>query len=335
MKERRGNVMVRVGLVGVGFIGTVHAESLKNLQDEDLVNFVGVYDTNRNKAVQVSRKWNVRNFESYDDLLKNVDAVILAIPSHVRKDMVLKAIDEGKHVFSEKPLARNLKDGMEIIGRLKDRGDLKFMVGHVLRYFPEYEMIRERILSGDLGRIASVRSFRGSSIPNWSDWFRDFKKSGGVILDLAIHEIDFWLWVLGEIETILARSLSFDEKMEHDYAQIILKFRNGTIAHIEGAWTKAPSYPFRFSEEIVGTRASIHFDSLSSNPIWIYTDDLSIDYPYDPLPYTKMMRDFIFWIEGGEKPRIDPESALKSLDTTLKAVRSAMENEEIKVGGEG
>lgn len=324
--------MLKVGLVGVGFVGTIHACSLKQLQSEGLIDFVGIYDADESRSKDKARKWKVRSFENYEELLENVDAVILAIPSHVRKEMILRAFDEGKHVFSEKPLARCLEDGEEIIDRLKEKRSLKFMVGHVLRYFPEYEMIRDRILLGDLGKIASIRSFRGSAIPSWGEWFRDFKKSGGVILDLAIHEIDFWIWVLGDVESILARSLSFGEKMEYDYAQILLEFKGGAIAHIEGAWVKASSYPFRFMEEVVGTKACIHFDSLSSTPIWVYTEDLSSDYPYDPVPYAKMMRDFILWIEEGKKPRIDPESALKSLDITLKIIRSAVEVKEVKVG---
>ena len=311
--------MLRVGIVGAGFMGTTHAASIVELEDTKLVGF---YDLIHEKSGKLAKKFGGKVFENPDDLFEESDVIILAIPPTERKDYYEKLIDLGKAIFAEKPVFRTYEDAEWLEQKLSSK-PVPFMVGHVVRYFPEFLKVKEEYSNGNLGEISMIRSARVGPIPHWADWFKKFSMSGGVILDLAIHDIDFWSWMLGPVESMSAVSNSFSENIETDHCIVTMKFKNGTVAHIEGGWSYPSDSPFKYSYEVVGTKEVLSFDSLKNHTIISYQDGIKFSHPTLINPYKIMMADFIKSLKEGKDVPIKLKDGIISLKLALKAIESA------------
>jgi len=318
--------MIKVGIIGAGFMGRTHAASIVELEDTELVGF---YDLIPEKSKKLAKKFGGKVFKNSEELFKESDMVVLAIPPTERKSYYDRLIDLGKPIFAEKPLFRTFEDAKWLEKKLSEK-PVPFMVGHVVRYFPEFLIVKEEYSKGNLGEISMIRSSRSSSIPLWADWFKKFSLSGGVILDLAIHDIDFWAWMLGPVESIKATSNSFSENIETDHCMVIMKFKNGAIVHIEGGWSYPPGSPFKYSYEVVGTKKTLYFDSLKNHTIVSYQGGINFSRPTFVNPYKIMMADYIKALKEGKPAPIKPEDGIRSLRLALKAIESAKNGEVIR-----
>jgi len=316
--------MIRVGIAGAGFIGRVHAQSV-DMMDNAVLS--GIFDKNLEAAKSLAQLYNSNFFETFEELLDNSDVVILAIPTPYRKDFLELSIKKGKHVFCEKPLARTIEEAYRIKQIVK-ASKVKFMVDHVVRFFPEYRKIHDMILEGKVGDVSEVRSFRGGPFPGWSNWFKSFQKSGGVLLDLAIHDIDFWSWTLGEVQSIKAYALDFSESIERDHGVVIMKFRSGAIAHIEATWAYPKGSAFRTMAEVVGSNGRAKFDSESFNPLTIYSknsrESLS---PHSLTPWGVALKEFLKAVENDTEVPVSVDDGVKAVELSLKAIDSAKTGE--------
>ncbi len=317
--------MVKFGIVGAGFIGKIHAEGIRQIKNGELVS---VYDKDVDSANELAKRYSIRVAKSFEDMLRTIDAVILAVPTFARLKYIEEAARAGVHVFSEKPLARTLKDAEEI-GKIIQKYNIKFMVGHVVRYFKEFQKMKELIDKGEIGDLCMVRTFRGGSIPQWSEWFKDFENSGGVILDLAIHDMDFWSWVAGPVKRLKAHSVSFSRDMKMDHCVVIMEMSNGVLAHIEGSWAYPSTHPFIFEVEVVGTKGVLKYSNLNCASMILSNEsgDNQIYSPTNISPYGMEISDFAECIETGRHPELDYEEGLKALKLALSAIDSARSNE--------
>ena len=136
-----------------------------------------------------------------------IQAVILCLPTHTRIETLRVAVQAGKHIFCEKPLALNPVMAEEIESLLEGYPRC-VMVGHVLRFFWEYRQLHDRVLAGDVGQVGTIRLLCLVGYPGAKSWFADPALSGGVVLDLLIHDIDFLLWTFGDVAQVCARSLT-------------------------------------------------------------------------------------------------------------------------------
>ena len=324
----RGDTVIRVGLIGAGFIGKIHAEAIEEVEN---VQLHMIYDINEKAAQDIAKRHSCRVASSFDQLLDSVDAVILAIPTTARRPYLEEIFRRGIPTLSEKPLARTLEEAEWIVSRVKETGT-KFMVDHVVRFFPEYREVHLRVKGGSVGRVSEARSFRGGPFPSWSSWFRSFEKSGGVILDLAIHDIDYWLWTLGDVVEIQARSLNFSESIEKDHCYILLKFESGAVAHVEGTWAYPQNAPFKTSIEVVGSDGSLHFESTQISPLIVYEDDGTyVESPTFLNPYARVIKSFADSVERGTPVEVTAEDAFRALKIALLSIESAKERKTVKV----
>jgi predicted dehydrogenase len=247
--------------------------------------------------------------------------------------MVLKAAEAGRDIVCEKPLARTVAQGQEMIAACKAAG-VKLLVAHVVRFFPEYALAKAAVDRGELGQPAVVRLARETYGPKKAigNWFVDFEKSGGMMLDLMIHDIDYARWVAGEVKTVFAKSISStwpDAAVDHGLA--ILTHRNGVISHIEGSWAYPPP-AFRTRFEIAGSDGLLEFDSDSTAPIGLYPhreesgEIPDVPLPTSPLsesPYTTQIREFYNALVDGAPVRVSAEDGLAALQIALAAIESA------------
>src|ERR687895_1710978 len=249
---------MKVGVIGAGFIGAIHLDAYANMPE---VEVVGVADALPETAAAGAAVVGARAYSSYEDLIaaEEVEIVDVCLPTSYHRELALKAAREGKHVILEKPIARTLEDAEAIIEAFPGGGGRLF-VGHVLRFFPEFVRIKQMIDAGDLGTVGVARTSRRSPfLTGWNDWYADWRMSGGVLVDLVIHDFDFLRWSLGEVERVYAKGVMGREYNRLDYALVTLRFESGAIAHIEGQWGYPG--PFNYSIELAGSRALVAIDS--------------------------------------------------------------------------
>jgi len=321
--------VIKVGIVGAGFIGKIHANALSEVENGVLHM---VYDIDANAAQSLAQKHRCRVASSFDELLESVDAVVLAVPTTSRRDYLERIFEKRIPTLCEKPLARTLEEAEWIVSKVAETGT-KFMVDHVVRFFPEYAEVNKRVRAGEIGTVSEARSFRGGPFPAWSQWFRSFNKSGGVILDLAIHDIDFWLWTLGNVREVRAQSLDFSEHISKDHCYVILAFDNGAVVHIEGTWAYPPQAPFKTAVEVVGSKGTLSFENTQVTPIAVYTEgETRIESPARLSPNARVMESFLNSIERDLPVQVTAEDGLKAVEISLLAIKSAIEKRTVKVG---
>ena len=181
---------MRVGIVGAGTMGTVHAAAWATTGAD----LVGVVAKNRATAQPLAEALGVTAYEDYQDLLATVDIVDVCAPSDLHKELVLQAVEAGKHVVCEKPIALTVEDGEAMIEACEQAG-VRLFVGMVVRFFPQY-LAAQRVVAADkIGDLGVMRLKRVSYQPIGDEgWFADEARSGGLLLDIMIHDLDYARW---------------------------------------------------------------------------------------------------------------------------------------------
>ena len=319
--------MKRVGIVGAGLMAGWHAARWQQLP----VELAGFYDLTIERAQTQARDYGGRAFTSLDELLAGVDVVDVCTPTPQHAGPVLQAAAAGKHIVCEKPLARHLADAEAMLAACASAG-VRLFVAQVVRFFPEFAQARDVLQSGVLGKPGVVRTVRGGDFPRPHTWYGDFAQSGGVILDLAIHDIDYLRWCFGEISRVHARGLSFSGIPATDHVLITLRFASGVIGHIEGSWAYPP-HNFRTFLEIAGDQGLLQHDSLAASPMDVLIKQQSTAeggritipggfmHPTDD-PYYRELEHFLDCLESGADFLVSPEDGLAALKVALAAIES-------------
>jgi predicted dehydrogenase len=321
---------VRIGLVGAGFMGGVHLNAYANIPEAEVV---GVADVGSESAVAGAKLARARSYASYDELVaaEDVEVVDICLPTAFHRELALRAAAEGRHVILEKPIARTIEDARQILDAFSGEGPRLF-VGHVVRFFPEYVGIKEKIDAGELGTIGVVRTSRRSPfLMGWNDWYADWRISGGVLVDLLIHDFDFLRWALGDVERIYARGVLGREYNRLDYALVTLRFQGGAIAHIEGHWGYPG--PFNYSIEVAGSRALLTADSTEPATLELRGGQAGVpDLASGKSPYEIELAHFIRCLVTGEEPVVKPSDAYEALRISLAATESVVEGVPVTLG---
>ena len=328
---------MRVGIVGVGSMGTAHAAGWVETPAE----IVGFTAETQKESGAIAAKYHGDVYSSLEDMLPDVDVVDICSPTHLHAEMALKAAAAGKHVVCEKPLARTKQQAKKIVDACQKAG-VQLLVGHVVRFFPEYAMARAAVAEGQIGKPGVIRLHRGSYRPKKpaGNWFLDEVKSGGILMDLMIHDYDYACWVAGEVESVYAQRVT-----EHhidapvDYGLVILSHRSGTLSHISGAWAYPPP-TFRTRLEIAGDRGLIEFDSDSTAPIQNLilktggVDAPDVALPSSPVresPYTTQVKEFYHALAEGAPARISATDGLIAVQIAEAALESALSGQPVKL----
>jgi len=332
---------VRVGIVGLGTMGTVHAASYQQIPGCELV---AVADIQRDRRDRLAQKYGVRGYATLADMLTNedLDVVDICLPTHLHREHVEMAAAAGKHVFCEKPLARTREDGAAMIEACRKAG-VTFGVGHVVRFFPEYRRAREIIQAGELGRVGTVYTFRGGGgFPTaWQDWYAHFPWSGGLTLDLIIHDFDFLRWTLGDVERVYAKGTYGRAYNRLEHVLVSLRFKSGVIGSVEGSWLNLGGFGTKFefacergllthdSKRAAGFRSYVQKESSAGAPGVAVPEN-----PLDKDPYTLELEHFLDCLRQGKEPLITGEEALAALDIALAALESIATGEPVVISGE-
>jgi UDP-N-acetylglucosamine 3-dehydrogenase len=294
---------MRVGLVGAGFMGGVHLSAYTGIPE---VEVVGVADARAEAAIAGAEMVGARPYASYEELVaaEDVEVIDVCLPTAFHRDLAVRAAGEGRHVILEKPIARTMEDAQQILEAFSGDGPRLF-VGHVVRFFPEYVGIKHKIDAGDLGTIGMVRTSRRSPfLLGWNDWYADWRVSGGVLLDLVIHDFDYLRWTLG------------------------------AIAHVEGHWGYPG--PFNYSIEVAGSDALLTVDSTEPASLQLISGapEEIPDLASGKSPYEKELEHFIHCIATGEESIVEAHDACEALRIGLAATESVLTGKPVTLGGQ-
>jgi predicted dehydrogenase len=314
-------------------MGGVHLDAYAGIPD---VEVVGVADARVEAAVAGAEMVGARPYASYEELVaaEDVEVVDVCLPTAFHRDVAVRAAGEGRHVILEKPIARTMEDAREIVEAFSGDGPQLF-VGHVVRFFPEYLGIKEKIDARDLGTVGVVRTCRRSPfLLGWNDWYADWRVSGGVLLDLVIHDFDFLRWTLGEVQRVYARGMLGREYNRLDYVLVTLRFESGAIAHVEGHWGYPG--PFNYSIEVAGSDALLTANSTEPGSLQLIGGDPEEipDLASGESPYARELEHFIHCIATGEEPIVQANDAREALRIGLAATESVLTGEPVTLGGQ-
>lgn len=315
--------MLHVGVVGVGNMGFHHARIYSELAKEGKVQLVGVADANFEKAKDVAEKLGTRAFDDYRELVKEVDAVSVAVPTSLHRQVALEFIENGVHVLVEKPIAESVQSAEEIIKAAK-RNDVVLMVGHVERFNPAVLRLKETVSRGMLGEIVTMNAKRvGPMVVRIADV--------GVIIDLAVHDIDVMSFLAdSRVKEVYAkaRNVKHPVKIE-DYALILLGFEEGIDGVIET--NRLTPHKTR-TLNVVGTEGIAYLDYIKQSLTlyeekWVYEAKIQKG---EPLGLE--LEHFIECVKEGRKPLVVGEEGLHALEVAVKALESVAKDEVIMLG---
>ncbi|MBI1332334.1 MAG: hypothetical protein GC165_05595 [Armatimonadetes bacterium] len=254
--------MLRVGLVGCGFMGQMHATVYGQLANAELV---GVFDASPERGQPFAEKHGTRYFSDFDALAAEVDVIDICLPTYRHAEFTLRAAAQKKHVLCEKPMALNIEDAEKMKAACEEAG-VRLMIAHCIRFWPEYALLKQIVDDGRLGKLLSINLTRYGEFPHWgsNNWLADESKAGGGALDMHIHDTDYALYILGKPKEMFS-SGSVDEKgVSHIFSTFVY---DGAVCHLEGGWNMPPGTPFKMAFRAVFEKGAIIMDG---GPMTIY-----------------------------------------------------------------
>ena len=248
--------MLKIGILGAGFMGSTHAAAFATLPD---VKIVGISSRSEEKARALAEKYGAEPFTDALALATdpNVDAISNTLPTYLHKDLTIVALEAGKDVLLEKPMGLSVAECDELIAAAERTGQA-LMIGQTLRFWPEYMAIADFLKRGTLGRPLAATATRRLGPPRWADWFMDPELSGGEVLDLHIHDLDTLNWLFGPPKSIYTRGHRSPESGGWDLAMSLVDYGD-VKAYAEGNALQPPEYPFTMTLSVLCEHGSVEF----------------------------------------------------------------------------
>jgi len=263
--------MLNIGIVGFGFMGRMHYRCWKARDDAKIV---AICDVNEN-VVEDSKKaiGNVAGAEEaidfsginiYSDLGKmldqeKLDVVSITLPTFLHADNTVQALKAGVNVLCEKPMSLHVPECERMIAAAKANGKI-LQIGHCVRFWPECAVTRQIVADGKYGKLLAASFRRLSAPPTWSheNWLMNQQRSGGMELDLHIHDSDYVQYLLGLPRAVCSFGVKANGGLAHIVTQYL--YDDNMVITAEGGWAMAPSFGFEMSYNIILERATIVYD---------------------------------------------------------------------------
>ena len=257
--------MLKVGLIGCGFMGTMHANCYKSLEG---VTLAAVADIRSEKAEELANGAEI--FGDGKELIENadVDIIDICLPTYLHAEYALLAMDKVKYVFVEKPVTLTVAESEALKEKQKETG-AHVQVGQVIRFWDEYVALRDIVNGGKYGKVVNANFRRISPRPDWgwNNWLLDATLSGGAAQDLHIHDVDYVLSLFGEPKTLHSVRNTLGEK--NSYVNTLMQYDDCVIA-VEGTWDLPTSHPFEATFRVVFENAVVEN---AGGKFMLYTGD--------------------------------------------------------------
>ena len=322
---------IRVGVIGVGSMGQNHARVYS-----EICNLVGVSDVNENQVNNVAKRFGIKSFTDYKELLKEVDAVSIAVPTFMHMEISTFASSMGKHILVEKPLAHSSVDALRIIKSASENG-VVLSVGHVERHNGVVELLLDNIEQGNWGDILTLTANRFSSYPQRIT-------DVGVLFDLTIHDVDIIVSLVNSpVKYVFAAGGRFRNDGHEDQVCLTIGFQNGVVGICQTNWLT----PMKVRElNITTTNSYVQSDylnrkinvlksdfgnvdnkDLSQIPITTINEQLT---PNNTEPLKNELLDFLEAIQNNGTPLVTGKAGLEAVKIVEAGILSIDKNQIIK-----
>jgi len=314
--------MLKGCVIGLGAMGSHHARVLYELQEEAKIKLIGVADIKEDRAKEAAKKYGVEWFTDYKMLLKKKpDFAIVTVPTELHREVALEVINEGCHVLVEKPIAYTLEDGRKIVDAAQKKG-VQLMIGHIERFNPTIDVIKERIGKEKILLIGAVRI---GPMPSSE------RITTGVVADLGVHDIDLIRYITGsEFKRIEAFTSDRKSGMEMS-AVLSFEMENGALAYI--ITNRITPLKMR-NVEVTTTKRFLEGDLLSQK-VTEYSKGELISYAHRStfveeinIPYMEPLKlelkAFVNSLKKGTEPPITGEDGLKAMEIAIECVKRSL-----------
>jgi predicted dehydrogenase len=333
---------MKVGVVGFGFMGGMHAQIYDHLASTQLT---AIADASPEKARENLKKLGFPTVPVYRSLTKllreeDVDIIDICLPTDMHLDACLEAIKAGKAVFCEKPLALSAEEADEIV-KAAEAASVPFQVGQVIRFWPEYQVLKELVEFGRAGRLLSLAMQRGGARPTYASesWLLNHTRSKGAMLDLHIHDTDFILHLLGEPEAVTTWGT---KEPQAGWTHVFTRYHYPDVSvFAEGGWNYPSKWNFKMAFHAVFENGVLDFDSTRVPTLMLtLADDPPQEADFEEPQagssrsgagnisalggYFNELKYFVECLERGEHPQVATASqAARSVHTVMAELESA------------
>lgn len=327
--------MLRVGLVGFGFMGRMNFDNYVQLNKDGYpISLVAICDSqiaalqhsksggNMNMAQEV---YDLSAYNLYDDLeqmlaSEELDAVSLAVPTYLHAEMACSLLERGYHVFCEKPMARHSAEAWKMVEAARNSGK-KLLIGHCLRFWPGYEYLKELITSGKFGQVTEGYFYRGSGAPK--GWLVKNELSGGCMLDMHIHDTDIIQHLFGRPDKVSTLGRNVVPGSGYDIISTHYYYKDGKVVNAQADWTLEGDFGFYMGYRVNFERGNVVFDG----------SEVKVNPNHQPgfiaklSPHTGYYRELVYFLKviqnDGEVTLCTPESAAQSITIIEAEMQSA------------
>jgi inositol 2-dehydrogenase len=328
-----------VGLIGLGRLGRVYARELATRIS--LTRLVAVADTNPAAAEEVAREFDVsRSYVEPEALLDDasVEAVVIASPTSTHRALAIAAARRRKPTFCEKPLALTLPEAVEMRQEIERAGHF-FQMGFMRRFDPGYAAARRQVQEGVIGTPVVFKSTSRDPYRTTLE-YADPRSSGGMILDMGIHDFDLARWFMGEVRSVhaIGGTLAYPELKtvgDLDNAVVTLTFADGRLGVVD--LTRNGVYGYDILTELLGTAGTLRIGWLRYTPVMVMTEKRVA---HDTVPhfmqrfaeaYPAQLEDFAGNVLFGRPPSVTLADGVEALRVALAATRSYHTGQPVEV----
>lgn len=322
---------LNVGLIGLGRLGHLYAQFLARRVAS--VKLIAVADVAPGRAQQVAEEFGVpHHFVDHASLLahREVDAVVITTPTYTHREIVIAALDRRKPTFCEKPPALSLAECAEM-EQAVDRNGGFLHIGFMRRFDKAYAESKRRVDDGVIGQPLLFRSTSRDPFPQPPEYAKP-SHSGGMIVDMGIHDIDLARWFLGEVQSVYADAVTIISPQllavgDFDNAVVNVRFASGALGVID--LTRTGLYGYDIASEILGSKGTLRMGYLRETAILLMTKN---SVSHDTVPYfmerfenayVAQLEDFAQMVLRGQPPSVTIEDGISALRIALAATQSA------------
>jgi myo-inositol 2-dehydrogenase/D-chiro-inositol 1-dehydrogenase len=330
------NSTVGIAFLGLGRMGETHLKNLSSISD---VRVVVVADADGERAERGRRTTGADL--AFTDPAKaidhpSVDAVVIVTPTNTHAHLIELAANAGKAVFSEKPIALDLEETQRVVQVVRERG-VPVQLGFMRRYDPGYAKAKAKIEAGELGKLETFRALSRDTYPPSLEFLLG---SGGLFLDMSVHDFDLARFLVGEVDEVCAwGGVLIDERFaqanDADTAFTLLRFKNGVLGVVETSRRSNWGYDIR--TEVAGSVGKVVVEAPQKTPLLFAKDFSSSHDHYENFPdrfeagYRLQLEAFFAALREGRTPTPGPEDALETLRLAVAATKSWREKRPVKI----
>ncbi len=332
------------GLIGCGRIANNHIKAITSM---DSARLAAVCDIDDARLAAAKEQYGCQTYSDYCEMLKNpgIQIVNICAPSGLHARMAIDAMNAGKHVLVEKPMAMSLKEAAAMIAAAEKNG-VKLGVVHQNRFNKAIVKLRRALEEGRFGKLThgalTVRWHRDKNYYDQAPWRGTWAQDGGCLMNQSIHNIDLLQWMMGPVESVFAYTATNAREIEgEDAAVAVLKFKNGAFATIEASTTV---YPCNLEEtlHLFGTTGTVGVGGVAVNKIeaWRFegVDEAVVLTDQDKEPpnvygfgHYDIIRDFTDAVASDRRPAVPGEEGRKAVEIILAIYHSVTYREEVKL----